>query len=199
MTGRGTSRPTDRLGVTYWVLVPAAALLAAVAFGSASRVPAPVRPLVLVVGAVLVVYALYLLLLPVVVWAVAKGFTAFVDELVRGADRVPDGPRPRRRSAPPAPRGRRHWVDDGSTRLVRRRLLVDDRGRVLLDDVHDRRTDVLLAAGLVSAVAVVLVGDRLGGALGGVAFALGVLGGCVVLAAGALRVVGRVAVSRLNA
>lgn len=187
-----------RLGPGYWAQAPVAAVLTAGLFWLGVQVPGGWRPVLLLAGSLLALYAAYVLLVPIVVRIVAAGLEALSEDVKGPATRRPTARPRQRRGLAPAPRGTRHWVDAGSTRLVRRRVLVDDRGRVLHEDVHDRRADLALGAGLVLAIAVSVLSARLDGAASGVVFALAVMTTCAVLGVAAVRVTGRVAVSRLD-
>ncbi|TCI99356.1 hypothetical protein [Aeromicrobium sp. IC_218] len=187
-----------RLGPGYWAQAPVAALLAAGLFWLGAQAPGGWRPVLLLAGSVLALYAAYVLLMPLVVRIVVAALEALSEDAKGPATGRPTTSTRQRRGLPPAPRGARHWVDAGSSRLVRRRLLVDDRGRVLHEDDHDRRADLALGAGLVLALAVSVLSAGLDGGAGGVVFALAVMTACGVLGMAAVRVAGRVAVSRLG-
>jgi hypothetical protein len=187
------------MGPGYWLHLPLSAVLAGGLFWAGSQAAPGLRPVLLVAGAVAAVYAAYVVLMPLVAHGAWKVLEALIEDVKGPADGSRPAPRPRqRRGLPPAPRGGRHWVDDGSSRLVRRRLLVDDHGRVLVEDQHDRRTDLALVAGLGLVVVVALMSGRLGGAAGGVAFALSAMAACALLGIAALRLAGRRTVSRLD-
>ncbi|WP_019144200.1 hypothetical protein [Aeromicrobium massiliense] len=188
------------LGLGYWVQAPLGAALAAGMFWAGSHAAAGWRPVLLLVGTVPALYAAYVVLMPVVALGAFRALEALSEDAKDPADGRSPARRPRqRRGLPPAPCGTHHWVDaDESTRLVRRRLLVDDRGRVVHEDEHDRRRDVALGLGLAVTVALAVLSGRLESAAGGVFFALAVMLGCGLVAVVAVRVAGRVTVSRLG-
>lgn len=155
------------------------------------------RPVLLLAGSLLALYAVYVLLVPLVVRVVVAGLEALSEDVKGPAGGQPMARPRQRRGLPPAPRGTRHWVDVESTRHVRLRVLVDDRGRVLHEDEHDRRHDLGIAAGLLATAVLAVMSGTLD-AMSGIAFALAVMLGCGTLAMAAVRVAGRVAVSRLG-
>ncbi len=188
----------ESFGPGYWVQAPVAAALAAAIFWTGSQVAAGWRPVLLLAGSVLALYAVYVLLMPAVALVAFRALERLTEDVKGPTTGGRRSPRVReRRGLPPAPPGTRHWVDVESTRLVRRRLLVDDRGCVLHEDAVDRRLDVGLAAGLVATAALAVLSGTLDAA-GGVAFALAVMVGCGTLALVAVRVAGRSSVAQLG-